>query len=77
VYTAWAGEWKQFGDARKRRPFESVVLDKGVAENILQDVQQFIGNGKFYFDRGKNGYIYYSLSFLSLPLFPFSLQLVL
>ena len=42
MYTAMGADWRQFGHPRKRRPLESVVLDQGVGEDILTDVQEFI-----------------------------------
>ena len=35
VYTAWGTEWKPFGQPRRKRPLESVVLDQGVKEKIV------------------------------------------
>lgn len=52
LYTAMGSEWKQFGTPRRRRPLESVVLDKGISERILNDVQDFLANPKWYCDRG-------------------------
>ena len=31
----------------------SVILDVGIAESILADVKDFIGNPQWYMDRGK------------------------
>lgn len=62
VYTAWANEWRPFGLPRKKRMVESVVLDKGVAEGILHDVEDFLDSGKWYFERGipyRRGYLLY------------------
>lgn len=52
LYTALGSEWKQFGAPRKRRPLGSVVLDTGVAERILNDVKEFMGNPQWYSQRG-------------------------
>lgn len=60
MYTAMGSEWRQFGHPRKRRPIESVVLDTGVAERIVQDVKEFIANPGWYSDRGipyRRGYL--------------------
>ena len=35
-----------------RRAIGSVVLDQGVAERIRSDVMEFMGRGKWYFERG-------------------------
>ena len=52
VYTALGPEWKQFGAPRKRRPLDSVVLDTGVSQRILNDVREFMGNSHWYSQRG-------------------------
>jgi len=60
LYTALGSEWKQFGAPRKRRPLGSVVLDTGVAERILNDVKEFMGNPQWYSQRGvpyRRGYL--------------------
>ena len=52
MYTAMGAEWRQFGQPRKRRPINSVVLDEGVSEKILKDCLEFIDTPKWYADRG-------------------------
>lgn len=52
TYTAMGSEWRQFGHARKKRPVESVVLDNGVSERIINDCQEFINNPSWYSERG-------------------------
>lgn len=52
IYTSYGPEWRPFGQPRKRRPIESVVLDDGIADRIVKDVRDFIANGKWYEDRG-------------------------
>lgn len=62
VYTSWGQEWRPFGYPRRRRPLESVVLDRGVAEKIVGDVREFLRNGRWYLDRGipyRRGYLLY------------------
>eukprot|EP00061_Rhincodon_typus_P004844 g23554.t1 len=44
-------EWRPFGFPRRRRPLNSVVLEKGISEKIVHDVKDFIGNPKWYTDR--------------------------
>ena len=53
MYTPIGSEWRQFGYPRKRRPLSSVILDRGVGESILSDVQEFIRNPQWYTDRGR------------------------
>ena len=42
MYIPVGSDWRQFGYPRKRRPLSSVILDRGVGESILSDVQEFI-----------------------------------
>lgn len=53
MYTAMGAEWRPFGFPRRRRPLSSVVLEESVAERIVGDVKEFIGNPKWYTDRGR------------------------
>lgn len=53
MYTALGAEWRPFGFPRRRRPLSSVVLENGMAERIVDDVKEFIGNPKWYTDRGE------------------------
>ena len=60
VYQARATSWEKFGEPRRKRPLESVVLDKGVKERIISDVRGFLGSAKWYYDRGipyRRGYL--------------------
>ena len=60
VYQARTTSWEKFGEPRRKRPLESVILDKGVKERILSDVKGFLGSGKWYYDRGipyRRGYL--------------------
>ena len=60
VFTAWGTEWRPFGQPRRKRPLDSVILDKGVKETIVDDVKDFLNSGKWYFDRGipyRRGYL--------------------
>uniref|UniRef100_A0A3P9K8K6 Mitochondrial chaperone BCS1 n=1 Tax=Oryzias latipes TaxID=8090 RepID=A0A3P9K8K6_ORYLA len=62
MYSAMGAEWRPFGFPRRRRPLSSVVLEVGVAEKIVDDVKDFIGNPKWYTDRGipyRRGYLLY------------------
>lgn len=55
IYTAWGAEWRPFGRPREKRLLESVVLDKGVKERVVDDVKAFMGRGKWYSERGERG----------------------
>ena len=60
VYTSRNTSWEKFGEPRRKRPLESVILDKGVRERILVDVTDFLASAKWYYDRGipyRRGYL--------------------
>ncbi|XP_055382870.1 mitochondrial chaperone BCS1 [Condylostylus longicornis] len=60
MYTAMGAEWRPFGHPRKKRPIESVTLEPGVANQIVNDCKDFIQNSKWYSDRGvpyRRGYL--------------------
>ena len=62
VYQARATSWEKFGEPRRKRPIESVILDKGVKERVISDVKGFLGSAKWYYDRGipyRRGYLFY------------------
>ena len=62
VYTSRSTSWDEFGEPRRKRPIESVILDKGVKERIVEDVAEFQRSGKWYRDRGipyRRGYLLY------------------
>ena len=52
IHTAWGIEWKPFGQPRRKRPLQSVVLEPGVGEKIERDVKAFLGRRQWYADRG-------------------------
>lgn len=60
MYTAMGSEWRQFGNPRRPRPLNSVVLDRGVSNKIVQDVKDFMNNSEWYSSRGipyRRGYL--------------------
>lgn len=60
VYTSRSTNWERFGEPRRKRSIESVILDKGVKERILTDLQDFLDSSKWYYDRGipyRRGYL--------------------
>lgn len=62
VYSAMGSEWRQFGHPRRHRPVSSVVLDEGIADRIIKDCKEFVGNSQWYADRGipyRRGYLLY------------------
>jgi chaperone BCS1 len=52
IYTAWGPEWRPFGQPRSKRLLESVILDSGIKERIVTDIQQFMSRGRWYAERG-------------------------
>ena len=54
IYTAWGAEWRPFGRPREKRLLESVVLDQGVKERIVDDVKSFMSRGRWYSERGSS-----------------------
>lgn len=62
IMTNWGSEWRQFGQPRKKRSLDSVILDENLAEKLLADVNEWIGAASWYYDRGipyRRGYILY------------------
>ena len=62
VYTSRSTSWNEFGEPRRKRPLDSVILDDGVKERIVHDVREFLHSGKWYYDRGipyRRGYLLY------------------
>ncbi|KAM3421476.1 hypothetical protein BST61_g1869 [Cercospora zeina] len=62
VYTTRNMGWEESGQPKRRRPFDSVVLEEGLSERILHDVQEFLNARTWYLDRGipyRRGYLLY------------------
>jgi chaperone BCS1 len=60
--TSLVNEWRLFGRPRRKRPLNSVILDKGIMENLINDVDRFVSRPKWYIDRGipyRRGYLLY------------------
>lgn len=60
IFTNWGSEWRQFGQPRRKRSLDSVVLDDGVAQRLLHDVFDWQRSSKWYSDRGipyRRGYL--------------------
>ncbi|KAG5723990.1 hypothetical protein E4T56_gene11251 [Termitomyces sp. T112] len=60
IHTAWGIEWKPFGQPRRKRPLQSVVLEPGVSEKIEQDIKSFLSRRQWYAERGipyRRGYL--------------------
>lgn len=62
IYTSFGPEWRKFGQPKAKRLLPSVILDRGIKEGILEDVHEFMRNGRWYSDRGipyRRGYLLY------------------
>ncbi len=62
IFTNWGSEWRQFGQPRRRRSLDSVILDENVSTRLLADVEEWIHSSKWYSDRGipyRRGYLLY------------------
>ncbi|KAL8680939.1 MAG: hypothetical protein Q9186_002899 [Xanthomendoza sp. 1 TL-2023] len=60
VFTPRTASWERFGEPRRKRPLESVILDQGVKERILGDLKDFLHSERWYYDRGipyRRGYL--------------------
>ncbi|KAJ8905961.1 hypothetical protein NDN08_002462 [Rhodosorus marinus] len=60
IYTALMTEWKVFGNPRRRRPLNSVMLAGTTAQKLVDDVTEFSSSAKWYVDRGipfRRGYL--------------------
>lgn len=62
VYSARGMDWAPLGDPRKKRPLDSVILDEGVKDSVVDDVKDFLSRQQWYTNRGipyRRGYLLY------------------
>ncbi|KAF2457839.1 BCS1 N terminal-domain-containing protein [Lineolata rhizophorae] len=62
IYNSWGPDWKPFGQPKRKRPIDSVILERGVKERILEDIRAFLEARAWYLDRGipyRRGYLLY------------------
>lgn len=52
VYTSFAHEWRIFGSPKRARNLESVILQGGVSQRLLADVNEFLSSSEWYYRRG-------------------------
>ncbi|OQV12541.1 Mitochondrial chaperone BCS1 [Hypsibius exemplaris] len=62
IFYAMNGCWSTLSTPLHKRPVESVVLDRGVAEKITSDLEHFVDHSEWYLNRGipyRRGYLLY------------------
>lgn len=62
IYASRGLSWEMLGEPRRKRPLDSVILDRGVKERILADMKDFLSSEKWYHERGiphRRGYLLY------------------
>nr|POF18558.1 mitochondrial chaperone bcs1 [Quercus suber] len=60
VYTSRNINWDASPEPKRRRPFDSVVLEEGLSRKILDDITEFLAARTWYLDRGipyRRGYL--------------------
>lgn len=60
IYEPRTNEWAPFGEPRRKRDFNSVILDNDLGERVLTDVNEFLNSREWYSKRGipyKRGYL--------------------
>ncbi|CBZ52032.1 Mitochondrial protein-like, related [Neospora caninum Liverpool] len=60
IFRSVASEWRKYGEPKTVRPFDSVVLADGVAEQVYADVLSFLKSSQWYLQRGipyRRGYL--------------------
>lgn len=60
IYEPRTNEWVPFGEPRRRRQYDSVILDNDLAERIHTDVREFLDSRDWYAQRGipyRRGYL--------------------
>ena len=62
MHTTNGMDWQTIGEPRRKRPLESVILDSGIKEQIVNDAKDFLAMQQWYVDRGipyRRGYLLY------------------
>lgn len=60
IFTNWGSEWRQFGQPRRKRSLESVILDETIGAHLLADVHDWMASSQWYAERGipyRRGYL--------------------
>lgn len=59
----YRGNWK-LTSSRPNRPWESIILPKGIKEDLLDDVKEFVSEKMFYREKGvsfRRGWLLYGV----------------
>ena len=62
IFTSFANEWRLFGNPAKTRPLDSVILQDGICQRIINDITEFLASSEWYHHRGipfRRGYLLY------------------
>lgn len=63
IYTSWGYQgWKPFGNARRKRNIQSVILAEGITDDMIADISEFLCKRDWYQLRGipyRRGYLLY------------------
>ncbi|TKR67435.1 hypothetical protein L596_023587 [Steinernema carpocapsae] len=62
IYNAIGPQWVRFGEPRRKRTLDSVVLDRSVRERVEDDLNEFIKSAEWYYGQGipyRRGYLFY------------------
>jgi mitochondrial chaperone BCS1 len=51
IYPTFSRDWKYIS-SRVKRPLNSIVLDNGIKELLLEDAREFMRSKQWYTDRG-------------------------
>jgi ATP-dependent Zn protease len=74
IHTAWGTEWRPFGQPRRKRPLQSVVLQPGLGQKIENDVKSFLQRRQWYAERGSFrscfDHIFFALTIIRYPIPP-------
>lgn len=63
TYFPFGHEWRVFGQARTKRSLDSVILDAGIKEALVSDVERFLSSSDWYHERGKRNIVCIQRSF--------------
>ncbi|VDD95637.1 unnamed protein product [Enterobius vermicularis] len=62
MYNAVGPEWRRYGKPLRKRPLNSVILERGLSKKIQMDFEEFCRSAEWYAKRGvpyRRGYLFY------------------